>query len=293
MRLAIALGVLIACGGEERAEPQSAPPATAPQEQVQPEEPSVGPAVIRVVNDTDTPVTLDRSFGPASPIGVVERGPGMEKPLSLDQEDDAQSGTWVATCECVCSAASCAECEPPQPVQVTLAPGEAYEYAWNGRLRRRRAHRTGAPCWTTILTQPGEYVFSACTEDGRCGRSEVTLPADPIAVRISNVATASCDGLAAEHAWAIRGRAVDQLGFSLRDRPLRECTRVACVGPDQLEAEMDNAREHPCTVFIVPRERELEARVFLPLPEGTHGGESYSHYFDPDLTRLLRARYEQ
>ena len=63
--------------------------------------------------------------------------------------------------------------------------------------------------------------------------------------------------------------------------------------PGELEAQLEGAREHPCTVFIVPREHEIEGRAFLPLPEGTHGGESYSNYFDPDLTRLLRARYEQ
>ena len=128
----------------------------------------------------------------------------------------------------------------------------------------------------------------------RCGRAEVTLPAESIEIRLSNAATvAGCDDFDASRSWAIRGRAVDQLGYALRDRPLNECNRVSCVMPDQLEAELEGAREHPCSVFIVPRETEVEARVFLPLPEGTNGGESYSHFFDPDLTRLLRARYEQ
>lgn len=295
MRL-FCLVCVLACGatnGEsnERAEPEADPRPT-PVEETR-EQTEVVPAVIRVVNDTDEPLVFNRSFGPASPLGIV--GPGMERPLELDQEDDEQSGNWLATCQCECTNDACPDCEAPETVRVTLAPGEEYTFEWNGRLRRRRPHRrSGVACWTTILTQPGEYVFTACSEDGRCGRAEVTLPVRSIEIQMSNRASsASCDDYDAERSWAIRGRVVDQLGYVLRDRPLDECTRVSCVAPDALEAELEAAREHACTVFIVPRGNEVEGRAFLPLPEGTLGGESYANYFDPDVTRLLRARYEQ
>ena len=86
---------------------------------------------------------------------------------------------------------------------------------------------------------------------------------------------------------------IDQLSHALRDRPLDQCTRVTCVAPAELERELVGARSEPCTVFIIPRGTEVEARAFLPLPEGTHGGESYAQFYDPDFTRFLRARYEQ
>ncbi len=293
MCLGCVICLALACGADsnERTEPPPQQPEPVVEQR---EETAIVPARIRVVNDTEETLVLDRSYGPASPLGVVALGPGGERPLSLDQEDDDQSQNFVATCECRCSARDCAECEPPQEVLVTLAPGDDYTFMWNGKLRRRRTHRLGMACWTTILAQPGAYVFSACTESGRCGRVEVTLPTSSIEIRLSQqVSMDTCDRFDAQRSWAVRGRVLDQLQYALRDRPLDACNRVACVSAEELDAELEAAREQACTVFIVPRGHEIEGRVFLPLPEGTNGGESYSHFFDPDLTTLLRAPYEQ
>lgn len=294
MRVCVLVGILAACGSNEASSNEANEPAPEPAPRVaeRAEPTEVVPAVIRVINDTDETLVLDRSFGPASPLGIV--GPGMERPLELDQTDDDASGNWLETCQCRCADEACPDCEAPETVRVTLAPGDVYLFEWNGKLRRRRPHRRGGACWTTILTQPGEYVFTACTEGGRCGRAEVTLPTSSIEIHLDNRAhSESCDDYGAERAWGIRGRVVDQLSYVLRDRPLDECVRVSCVSAETLEAELQASREHPCTIFIVPRGHEVEARAFLPLPAGTNGGESYANFFDPDVTRLLRAQYEQ
>ncbi|RLB55590.1 MAG: hypothetical protein DRJ42_05805 [Deltaproteobacteria bacterium] len=173
----------LGCGGEPRSTEASAvttAPAANPEiaesPAPTPEVPQVSPVLIRVTNRTAAPSILDRSFGPADPLGLARLDGELDPSISLDQEDDAQSGDWLRTCQCACGAEPCPDCEPPETVHVTLAPGAAYEFAWNGRLRRQEDHPRGGACWTTFAPPPGRYAFTACTTEEECGRTEVRLP---------------------------------------------------------------------------------------------------------------------
>jgi hypothetical protein len=254
------------------------------------------PVTVRVVNDTDRAVTLDRSFGPAQPLGIARLDGPLPPTAELDEQDDERSGGWVSTCECVCDDAPCPECEPPSTVHVELAPGEAYELPWNGRLKRSRVHSDGGLCFEPFAPPPGRYVLTACTTEARCGRAEVTLPASgDLRVRLANAAPAQgCDDLAARALERARAGLLRSLRHVLRERPLERCPeRAPCVAPEEVEAALREAREAPCSVFVVPRGRQIEAILLVPVPDGHLGGERFRHWLDPDATQVLRARYEQ
>lgn len=257
---------------------------------------AASPVTIRVTNDTGSAVVLERHFGPAEPIGIAWLDGDLAPGVDLDQQDDARSGGWLATCQCACGAGPCPECEPPADVRVTLQPGESDDFPWSGRLRRQEEHPQGGACWSTFDPPRGRFVLTACTEDHVCGRAEVSLPASAtIEIPLSRRATvSSCGDVRPRAMVSARARLLDTLRVVLRDRPIDRCPVVAtCVTPAGLGRAMEEARGEACTIFVVPRGPELEVRAFLPLPLGTNGGESYTHVYDPDATHLLRARYEQ
>ena len=306
MILSLGLALGSACGAPEAGSARS--PSHSPSHSDEPSHPdeptAVGdrpsapasPVTIRVVNDTGSAVVLDRSFGPAGPIGVAWLDGDLDPSIDLDTQDDARTGGWLATCQCACGGEPCPECEAPETVHVTLEPGDTYELPWSGRLRRQEEHPSDGACWSRIDPPRGRFAFTACTTEGRCGRVEATLPTRaPIEIRLSRAGgAASCDELRPRAAAMARARLLDQLRLVLRGRSIARCPVVApCVAPDALEGAMRAARGEACSLLVIPRGPQLEVRAFLPLPLGTNGGESYAHFYDPDATHLVRARYEQ
>jgi hypothetical protein len=299
---ALLLSVLLGCGGgegERGGDPSHPRPEATEETSPAAEDPppaEATPATIRVLNDTDEAVTLDRSFGPAEPLGIRRLDGELDPTAELDEQDDERSGGWVSTCECACGDDPCPECEPPPTVQVELEPGEAYELPWNGRLKRHREHPGGGICYESFAPPRGRYLVTACTTEGRCGRAEVTLPAsETIEVRLSNAATATaCSDVSPEAMERAGAGLIGQLRHVLRERPLDRCPdRPRCVAPGEIQGALREAHDEPCSLFVVPRGHEIEAILLAPLPDGYVGGEQFRHWLDPDATRVLRARFEQ
>jgi hypothetical protein len=150
-----------------------------------PDPPTPATTTIRVINDTAKPVTLDRSFGPAEPFGIKALDGDLGEHVTLDEQDDDRSGNWVEMCECACGPTPCPECEAPPNIEVVLAPGEAYELPWSGKLRREVQHPMGGTCFETFDPPAGRYQISACTMKKKCGKTRVELPAaSPIEIHL-------------------------------------------------------------------------------------------------------------
>ncbi|MFT5685835.1 MAG: hypothetical protein ACI8RZ_006789 [Myxococcota bacterium] len=252
------------------------------------------PTEVVVLNDTEMTVTFDRSFGPATMIHISPQGELLPSGTQIDDVDDAQTGGWIATCVCDCETdEECPECEPPRDVKVTLAPGESYSIPWNGQLR---IWQPGNDCVTRLPVRPGEYVLTACSEEGACGRTERTLPsAEPVVLKMSQAApAATCTDLSPHALRRATTASLALVGRILRDRPVDACgPEPTCIEPSAAEAFFAQARAQPCTTALIPRGERIELVVFLPLPADTLGGERYTHFYDPDATYLMDARYEQ
>ena len=299
---ALTVVLLSGCGGSEDAPRPSGPARPSGDEPATPGDTptaasgEVRATAIRVVNDTAHPAVLERTFGPAEPLAIVRLDGPLDPTARLEQEDDARSNRWVATCGCPCGDHACPECEPPMPVSETLAPGGVYALPWSGRLVRYRQNDHGDTCAEPFAPPAGRYLLTACTTEHGCGRAEVRLPASaPIEVRLSSALTLdACEDVSA-HAMERAGAGLrSSLRHVLRERPLDRCpARPRCVAPDAIEAALRDAHDAPCSLFVVPRGRELEAILLAPLPAGWNGGEQFRQWLDPDATRVLRARYEQ
>lgn len=238
------------------------------------------PAVVRVVNDTDTARSFDVTFGPHQPFGVGR----------LDGELDPSAS--FGPCVCACGA-PCPSAARPEQQTVRLEPGAAHEFAWDGRLVRSGGDL--GQCCESFAPPAGSYVVTACADDGGCARTEVTLPAQaPVVVSLGAASTAAtCATLdLALHQDAV-ARFVAELGPMLSDRPVSECPPARCVESGDLVAALDLSRDRACTVVVIPRGAEVETLAFLPLPPGHDGGERYARFTDPDFTRVFRVRYEQ
>jgi len=292
------LALLLACSSDPAPDraltpipPQPSEPVTEPTDVVA----EATPPEIVVHNDTDAPLTFDRSLGPGAPLRIGSQG---ARPLPvgsvLDDVDDALSGKRIQICECDCAQqAPCPECEPPNVVQVTLQPGESYTMPWNGQLR---AYLLDNRCATRFPVMAWPYVFTACSEDGRCARAAVTLPsAEPVVIAMSQTLTVQrCDDITINAQRRAGARVWQMVGRLQVQRPVAACSPdPTCVEPEALEDFLASARSQDCTSVIVPRGDRLEAMIFLPVPTGEAGGERYTHFYDPDATRLLDVRYEQ
>jgi hypothetical protein len=298
--IAWALVVLSGCGGGEDAPRTRAPGGEAPADTTgpaAPEEPGEARATeIRVINDTAHPAVLERTFGPAEPLAIVRLDGPLDPTARLEQEDDARSHRWVATCGCPCGEGACPRCEPPMLVRETLAPDGAYTLPWSGRLVRYRQNDHGDTCAEPFAPPAGRYLLTACTLEHGCARGELSLPASaPIELRLSSAATlAACGDVSVEAMERAGAGLRSSLRHVLRERPLDRCpARPQCVAPDAIDAALRDAHDAPCSLFVVPRGRELEAILLAPLPAGWDGGEQFRQWLDPDATRVLRARYEQ
>lgn len=249
------------------------------------------PVEVVLLNDGEAPVVLDRSFGPLDPFRLHRAREATA--LVLDDADDAQTGGFIATCLCACSEAPCPECEPPQQVELTLAPGERYTASWSQQLRSHDADRD---CYPRESVRPGRYWLSACAADGPCVTTEVGLPPDgPLELRWSSLAEApGCQHLDLEATQratrAFRGR----LNRLLPERPVMSCAGTPrCVEASKLEAALAETAHPDCAALVVPRGDRMELYLHLPLPEGSVGGARFKQTWDLSGRRLLAAEYPQ
>ena len=250
------------------------------------------PVAIVIVNDTDRPVTFDRSLGPAQPLGLARLDGPLDPYATLDDRDDALSHGWIGRCACYCGTGECRECTPPLAVEVTLAPGERYTLPWTGRFRRRAA----GGCLEAYTPPAGRYVFTACDVESACSQRMVSLPsAAPIEIPLSaHENTTSCEDLDASTMARVGGLAKNAVLGVLRDRPVAACPeRPTCVEPNDLERLSARTSPGQCALLAIPRGAEVEYRVYLPLPASTLGGENFSQFYDPAGTRPLHTRFEQ
>lgn len=266
------------------------------QATTEPSSSEAGPVTIRVVNDTAGSLTFFRSFGPAQFFGISRLDGSLPPMTSFDQEDDERSVNWDSTCNCECGDPPCPECEPPPDIRVTLEAGESHEYSWNGRLRRLDRHSTTGDCYRLFNPPAGRYVLTACTEEHRCGRTEVSLPSTGV-ITISMSSTSQTPDCSAVNDFAAQRASTELLRtllVILRDRPVDSCPEAPrCVSSDAIESQQNAARNQDCAVFVIPRGDTVEVRAFLPIPPTHHGGETYSWTFDPDLTHIISRRYTQ
>ncbi len=242
------------------------------------------PTTIRVVNDTSETLVFTTTFGPDDPFGITR----LDGPLNPT--------TGFGICHCKCGGDSCPEAARPATRRVTLQPSQSHDFAWNGQLTRHQIHPKTGSCCVTFIPPQGRYLFAACTEDLRCAGTEVSLPTrDVVTIAMSATSEAnSCGAVNMAVAKRVARHFVTELSSSLRDRPLQSCPDVLrCVSPGDLEAQLEAGRKRPCSLFVVPRGKEIEVRVFLPIPPASVGGESYSRFSDANFTRLLRVHYEQ
>jgi len=279
--LVAALGAL-GCQPSKGTTDAESEPSNAPASSSEPR--AASPTTIRVVNDTTETLTFSATFGDHEPFGISRLDGPLDPTANLSR------------CLCECGSPPCPEAARPETREVALEAGKAHEYAWHGRLQRRGNDKTTGPCCVTFDPPVGRHVFVACTVDHRCGRVEVSLPTDkPITIPMSAVAqTTSCSAVNKAAAQRVAVNLTTGLRSMLRDRPVDSCpAKPQCVAPAQLDAQVRAARSRDCSVFIIPRGREIEVRAFLPLPPSHVGGANYAHFTDPDFTRLFRVRYEQ
>jgi len=249
------------------------------------------PTKIVLRNGGTESVQLDVTFGPGSPVRATTL---LGEYGLLFPEDPA------AHCPCPCDPkAGCPECEEPEDKQVEVKAGEVYEWEWNGRLRQYRMDMDGDYCFGVFEPAPGRHLLRACdTEAKACGVADVTLPTeDPIEIILTTelVAAPACP-LPDETVQRLANLSLARMESShvVVDR-IQECDpqKARCVPADEVPTWQERMRRYPCSVFVIPRGDELESQVFLPLPEGSVGGEEYSLYFDPQGVGVRRVRYTQ
>lgn len=257
--------------------------------------PGGAPIAIRVVATAAEPAVLDTSFGVSQPFAAAS----LDRSLGHLRLDAPFDSSWPRQCACPCDpAARCARCEPPALRRQEIAPGAEWRFEWNGRMRRSRTDSDGDSCFDTFAPAPGRYVIRACAGT-TCGRAEVTLPArEPIVVRLGQDVRRDACPLPADLAErAARSLVADMLAQRIVADRLRACEiAVECVPAATLDARERAARARgtgACTVLVVPRGDKLDVRLIAPLPEGSNGGDVFSHEMDPDAAAVLAAHYTQ
>lgn len=269
------------------------------------------PARIVIESRATEPLSIDTTYGLLESITLAS----LDQPLgllvadSLDEPDEP-----LRACACPCGAGPCPECERPTTRRYPLAPGERVELDWNG-LARRRANEGGQICFDAFGPPPGRYLVRACsglTSEGMlgaCGNTIVTLPStEPITIVIGAVESPHCP-LAPEtleraarvalSSLEMRGVVPARLASC---QPRADCYATSAdlvYGEDVVRGlaytQESGAASAPrgCGILVSPHDDRLLVRVFLPLPEGTLGGERFDHELDAEATRILSLRFEQ
>ena len=286
--------LMVACGSDRDGRPATpAPPPEPPAPSPAPPPASAddlpsGEAratTLRIRNEGDELLAFETGGGPLSFVTVAE-GSGATGALWLEGD---------IYCDCVCEPDTrCPDCEAPSPSTLEIAAGETRELSWNGFLRRRRM---GDECQERFAPSGEQYVVAACSRD-RCASALVSLPtSDPIVLAFGDRAVpagcANVESVIVERAARLALRQI-RLSASLGERLDRCGTDAAtCVETAALEAARAGVPPGGCRHFFVPHDGQLEVETFLPLPEGTNGGESFRVWLDPAATSVRRVRFEQ
>lgn len=173
------------------------------------------------------------------------------------------------------------------------------EIEWIGKLVRYGREADGDGCGTSFVPPDGDYVFRACDVTGRrCAIERVHLPPeqDIVLELVPHEALAEeCPaGPMTPERIATYHLVYMQLYGIVPDR-IAACdpSKARCVMPTDLAATKEALRGERCGLLVTPAGEELESLVFLPLPGGTHGGESFQQFLSPDGLEVVRLRFEQ
>ena len=242
-------------------------------------------AEIEVHNNTTAELRFEVTYGLHQPFMVAP----LEAQLGLVSLDGKKH-----MCDCQCGKGRCVECEEPRVELKTLKPGDRWTYAWDGKLRSQRRDDDGEWCFDAFAAPAGPYLFKL-SQGTAVGRTKVVLPVEePIKIQMNEEQKKPINcpldkGLLSRVARASleRLRRIKDM-----DQRLTTCRvdDVVCVGG--LGGEEEKRRDSACSVFAVPGD-ELEVQVYLPLPPGTVGGDTFSHFFDVDGVRIQRVVYTQ
>ncbi len=269
------------------------------------------PAHLVVESRAMETLTIDTTFGVLESVALAS----LDQPLGLLVADSVdEPDGQLRECACPCGQA-CPECERPQTRRMTIDPNEAVELDWNG-LVRRRANENGRLCFDAFGPPPGRYIVRVCSGLtsagmlGPCGSTTVTLPTtEPIRIVIGAPEAPHCplapellDRAARVALWslAMRGVVPDRLASC---QPRAECFSTSAdltYGEDIVrglaytrEPGAESAAPHGCGVLVWPHDDRLLVRTFLPLPEGSLGGERFDQALDAEAMRIVSMRFEQ
>lgn len=269
------------------------------------------PAHLVIESRAAETLTIDTTFGVLENVTLAS----LDQPLGLLVADSVdEPDGQLRACACPCGQV-CPECERPQTRRMTIDPSAAVEIDWNG-LVRRRANENGRLCFDAFGPPPGRYVVRVCsglTSEGMlgpCGSTTVTLPTtEPIRIVIGATESPHCP-LAPElldraarvalSSLEMRGVVPERLASC---QPRAECFSTSAdlsYGEDVVrglaytrEPGAATSTPHGCGILVWPHDDRLLVRVFLPLPEGSLGGERFDQELDAEAMRILSMRFEQ
>jgi len=250
-----------------------------------------GDTPTRIVIRSQEEVSLDVGAGRGSDIIVAPLQASLGR-LSLLVEDP-----WGA---CWCSPDhTCPEFEPPPRVLVRVSKDSPLEIEWIGKLVRYGREADGDRCGTSFVPVPGEYMFRVCDTSGkRCAVKKVHLPPEKDVVlelepHEARAEACPSDPMTVERLATYHLVYMELYGILLDRIASCDPSKAVCVPPADLEATKKKLRGEKCSLLVTPAGDEVESLVFLPLPEGTHGGESFQQFLSPDGMEVLRVRFEQ
>jgi len=245
----------------------------------------------RIVIRSKEQVGVDVGAGRGSSIVVAPLQASLGR-LSLLVEDP-----WGA---CWCDPdLTCPEFEPPPRRLVQVSDGSPLEIEWIGKLVRHGREADGDWCGTSFVPPQGDYMFRVCDSTGkRCAVQKVHLPPEKDIVLDLEPYEASADECPLQPLGAERIATYQlvymELGGIVPER-IAACdpSKAVCVLPADLEATKKKMRGERCSLIVTPAGDEVESLVLLPLPGGTHGGESFQQFLSPDGLEIVRLRFEQ
>jgi hypothetical protein len=245
----------------------------------------------RIVIRSDEEAGIDVGAGRGSNIVVAPMQATLGR-LSLLVED-----AWGA---CRCNPdLTCPEFEPPPRRIERVTKDSAMEIEWIGKLVRHGVEADGDWCGTSFVPPEGDYMLRVCDVTGkRCAIETVRLPPEKDIVLDLEPYEVSADACPLEPLGAARIATYHlvymQLGGIVPERIAAcEPSKALCVMPADLAAAKQRLRGEKCSLIVTPAGEEVESLVLLPLPAGTHGGESFQQFLSPDGFEIVRIRFEQ
>jgi hypothetical protein len=247
------------------------------------------PTTIVIRSQVDAQLNVGAGRGSQIVVAPLQASLGR---LSLLIEDP-----WGA---CWCNPdALCPEFEPPGRRLERVTKDSPMKIEWIGKLVRHGREADGDWCGTSFVPPPGDYMFRVCDDSGkRCALEKVQLPPEKDIVLELEPHEAQADacpeGPVTAERLATYHLVYMELSGILLDR-IAACdpSKALCVLPPDLGSTKEKLRGEKCSLIVTPAGEEMESLVFLPLPEGTRGGENYQQFLSPDGMKVMRVRFEQ